>query len=127
MKRLLLMIIFVFVGIAAWRIGDSLSSDAVGLAVGVVFGVMAGLPTALLVLAGNRRRGEDREERHAREVPAPYGYGGQPPVIVLAGSGLQPQASLPEQNSHQLGAGERAPRPERQFRFVGAPEGSNLD
>lgn len=34
-----------------------LSSDAIGMALGVFFGVFAGLPVTLLVLASGRRRG----------------------------------------------------------------------
>lgn len=59
----------------------SLSSDAIGMAVGVLFGVFAGVPTALLVLASNRRRefrddGDDGSERgdynpYSRRLYAP--------------------------------------------------------
>jgi len=42
------------VGVGAWQIGEKLSSDAVSMAVGVLFGILAGIPTALLVLVGNR-------------------------------------------------------------------------
>lgn len=66
-----------------------LSSDALGMAIGVMFGVLAGIPAALLVLATSRRRDRDDEydaDRHA--LPPPYGqvppYSYQPPVIVLA-------------------------------------------
>lgn len=67
-----------------------LSSDALGLAVGVMFGVLAGIPSALLVLASSRhqpRRPYDDdddddygEESLLRTWHQPY----QPPVIVLA-------------------------------------------
>lgn len=36
-------------------IGDKLSTDALGMAVGLVFGVIATIPAALLVLAASRR------------------------------------------------------------------------
>jgi len=56
MRRFIGLIALVFVGIIAWRIGESLSSDAISMAVGVLFGVLAGIPTALLVLVGGRRQ-----------------------------------------------------------------------
>lgn len=72
----------------------SLSSDALAMAVGLLFGVFAGVPTALLVLASNRRQGlqdDDDDEytpvqprRYRRlpgdDLPLPY----EPPVIVVA-------------------------------------------
>lgn len=75
----------------------SLSSDAIAMAVGLLFGVFAGIPTALLVLASNRRRslrdddddGDDDRygERYPRYPQLPgenprYPY--EPPIIVLA-------------------------------------------
>ena len=45
-----------FVGVLAWQIGSRLSTDAVGMAVGLIFGVLAGIPAALLVAASGRRR-----------------------------------------------------------------------
>lgn len=80
-----------------------LSSDALGMAVGVVFGVLAGVPSALLVLASSRRQEDDddlkewgnvdgfrewqRQQQGERALP-PYPY--QPPVIVLAAPVEQP-------------------------------------
>ncbi|MBW7883287.1 MAG: hypothetical protein H3C34_11750 [Caldilineaceae bacterium] len=97
MKRLLILAALVGFGLFAWQIGSRLSPDAIGLAIGVVFGVLAGIPAALLVLASGRRRAEREEEEaaHARRQRAyamqPYGSP-QPPVIVLAAPPVQ-QAS----------------------------------
>jgi hypothetical protein len=104
MKRWIGLALLVFVGTAGWRIGDALSPDALSMAVGVLFGVMAGVPTALLVMAGGRRRSSDErmEESHSRRqqaLPMPvhgqmnlgqmhaWGmpYAQQPPVIIVGG------------------------------------------
>src|SRR4051812_12305501 len=110
MKRWMALALLIFVGAAGWRIGGSLSPDALSMAVGVLFGVMASVPTALLVMAGNRRRSSEArtEEISRRELQGPvmrmhsqqYGqqYGQaypqinqwgmpaqQPPIIVIAG------------------------------------------
>jgi hypothetical protein len=53
MSKIILVAILCFVGLVAWKIGNALSSDAISMAVGVVFGVMAGLPTAILCLDRN--------------------------------------------------------------------------
>ncbi len=68
MKRWMGLALLVFVGSAGWRIGEALSPDALSMAVGVLFGVLAGVPTALLVMAGSRRRNDDArgEERRPR-------------------------------------------------------------
>ncbi len=64
------------VGATVWQIGSRLSSDAIGMGVGVLFGIMAGLPTALLVLATGRRRDSD----HRPQAPAA-------PTILMIGNG----------------------------------------
>ena len=85
MKRFLALCILVFVGVATWIIGSKLSADAIGMGVGVLFGVMAGIPTALLLLASNRR--VDTKRRY--DAPPPR-YPSHAPVIVLAGGTNQP-------------------------------------
>ena len=142
----------IFVGIAAWRIAGQLSADALGMAVGVLFGVMAGVPTALMVMASGRRRAAEEEEAPARRRqqqphgmqqhpgfgPGGYGPGGypqggyapQPPVIVLAGPGMgQPgyPQGYPQGYGDPYGQQRRAlPAPEavdvRQFKVVGEKE-----
>lgn len=49
-------------GVLTWQIGGRLSMDAVGMGVGLVFGVLAGFPAALLVLATSRRAWSDESE-----------------------------------------------------------------
>lgn len=96
MKILIGVMVAAVVGLA-WFMMSRLSSDALGMAVGVVFGVLAGIPSALLVLASSRhqpRRPYDDddddygEEALLRSWHLPY----QPPVIVLAA----PQEQQPQ-------------------------------
>lgn len=137
MKQYLALAGLVFVGVAAWRIAGTLSADALGMAVGVLFGVIAGLPAALLVMASGRRRDLEHEtgiERRRGAHPGAHGgaYGAypagyapayaQPPVIVLAGAPqTQPGYGDPFQARHALPA-----PPEtvdvRQFKVVGEKE-----
>jgi hypothetical protein len=128
MKRWLGLALLVFVGTAGWRIGDTLSPDALSMAVGVLFGVMAGVPTALLVMAGGRQRKAEMEmdvasQRAQQGSPLPMNawgapYAQQPPIILIAGpqgfggslqptpanSGRQPQERL---TRHFTVVGER--------------------
>ena len=70
-----------FVGLGAWWVGSKLSSDAIGLALGVIFGTMASLPGAVLVLVARRREAERPPQQWQAQQP-------QPPVIVITGSTL---------------------------------------
>ena len=62
MRRLIGLAALVFVGVLAWRVGDMLSTDAIGMAVGMTLGVLAGVPTAALVLLARRRDDEDKDD-----------------------------------------------------------------
>lgn len=98
MKQLAVLTLLVFCGIAAWLFASRLSADALGMAVGLLFGVLAGVPTALLVLAANRRRApvdDDDDEQDPRARYAPQGFQHalpyQPPVVVVTGGQAAPQ------------------------------------
>ncbi len=124
MKKFVVLSLLVFVGVSAWSVGSRLSSDALSMGVGILFGVLAGLPTALLVLASNRRREEPTEpssrggrgRQQQAMLPPGYGYPPQqqqPPVIVLAGGPMQ-QPGYP-QGYGQPTPGQYAPQ------MLGAP------
>lgn len=131
MKAFFALVMLTFIGLAGWRIGGQLSSDAVGMALGILFGIMAGLPTALILLAARRRDdddGYDRRGRGRQQLPAhgyasPYGAPGyQPPVIVVTGNG----GALPNQQPGGMGQQRpglpgpaEMPVEARQFRVVG--------
>ena len=57
MTRIIIVVCAGLLALVLWRITKNISSDALGLAIGVVFGVIAGFPTAVLVLYGNRQPG----------------------------------------------------------------------
>ena len=96
MKQLAVVTALMIAGVLAWLFASRLSADALGMAVGLLFGVLAGVPTALLVLASSRRRQHEDDEDEDEAAPQGYGQSGygqrafgqpypyQPPVIVLA-------------------------------------------
>lgn len=67
-----------------WFIGTQLSSDAIGIVVGFVFGVLAGIPSSLLILAAGRRDSR-------RDQPA---YPQQPPIMIYGGGYQDQQPSF---------------------------------
>jgi hypothetical protein len=107
MKKLIILGFLTFVAVAGWRIAERLSPDALGMLLGVVFGILAGAPAALLVLASSRRRDESPDESRmmVRSRGTPYGseYAGLPqhaPVIILAGNGMPVQMAGQQQTMY---------------------------
>jgi hypothetical protein len=132
MKKLVIMLAIVILAGFAWLIADRLSPDAVGMALGMLFGVLAGVPTALLMMASNRRRYEEDEEEDGRMPAKGYGqygigpYGQQAPVIVLTApqyqqpptidaAGYPTRPALPGPSANYIPNA-------RQFRLVGEKE-----
>ena len=75
MKRMMVSAALIFSGVALWRLGSLLSADAIGLAVGVLLGMLAGIPVSLLVLVSSRRR-EERGRAAGRPLRQPAAAGG---------------------------------------------------
>lgn len=83
-----------FAGMMVWRISERLSMDAIGMALGVLFGVLAGIPVALLVVAAQRR--PTYEERPPATPQRNNHRLSAPPIIVLTGANYA--GTLPNQN-----------------------------
>ena len=77
LRPLVALLAFAFMVSLAVVIGTRMSSDALGVLVGVVAGVAASIPTALLLVAVTRRR----EERYAQRYDESRAH--SPPVIVV--------------------------------------------
>lgn len=125
MKRIVILALLVFVGVAGWRAGGVLSADAMGLALGVVLGMIAGLPIALLMLAASRRAGAEQSLPAPRSAPPQAGaHSGQPPIIVLSPPAYGPPGQSVAGHPAQLTGGypgwpQQNQRPERSFTIVG--------
>ena len=55
MKHLPAAIFLIVVAIVGWKIGSVLSRDALSMALGVIFGMMAGIPAALIAVSLKRQ------------------------------------------------------------------------
>lgn len=126
MKRLIGLMALLFGGMVAWRILDNLSSDAIGMGIGVIFGMLAGIPMVLLLLAANRRQTERREPRPAEFGMSYPQYTPQPPVIIMTAPSAnqagnwapsQPALEAPTKSEWENAA------PARRYRIVGEQEG----
>ena len=89
----------------AWRISELLSPDAIGMALGMMFGVLAGLPAAALVLVASRQRapyyGDDYEPPTIDVQPTAYAED-VTPYTHLFRRAVNLQPLLPRQNPDEV-------------------------
>lgn len=72
MKKFLIGSAILLAALAAWRISEHMSSDAISMGIGVVLGVFAGVPAALILMLGSRSRREHQTNENAQEQHAHY-------------------------------------------------------
>jgi hypothetical protein len=103
----------VFAVTLAIIVGKQMTTEAMAVVIGVVCGVLAGIPTSVLLLVAlNRRDSLRSREQAARQAPANY-----PPVVVIQGG-----AQLPAMQGGYWPAPNAAPLVSRQFHVVGDEE-----
>lgn len=88
-RRTLALALIAFTVSVGIVVGNRLSAEAMAVIVGVVCGVFAGVPTALLLLIVARRMNDQRRERSVRPQT------NYPPVIVISPNSGQRQAPDP--------------------------------
>lgn len=110
-KRIATLLALAFVIALAIVIGTRLSSDAIAVLVGVLAGVAASIPTALLLIVVTRRRGADDEDDYYEDRRRE----GPPVIVVAPGSAphVLPQYVGNPQAQLTAGAGRR------RFRVMG--------
>ncbi len=128
MRRLIGVTILVAGVVLAVTVGQRMSTDAMAVAIGVVFGVAASIPTSLLVVAATRSRREEgyRPPRDELRSPPPA------PQIYVVNPGTQPgQGNLPWLANGMQGQWPGVPgsnglyaagQPARRFKVVGEDE-----
>jgi hypothetical protein len=122
MKQVVMFVMIVVGSVAVWRLGGQLSADAVGLALGVLLGVLASIPASLLILASSRRQDERVDDARRAEPPQErMALYQQPPVIVLTGQGSPPPAPQLPMPAPPI-QGWSGARGARQFKIVGEEE-----
>lgn len=115
-KRVLLVLGLVFVIALAVVVGKRMSTEALAVVVGVVCGVVASVPTSLLLLLvlnrreerGDARAGRSRDERQA------------PPVVVIQGGTSQALPAGPQ--AGYWPAPFSGPMVDRKFQIVGGDD-----
>jgi hypothetical protein len=102
-----------FVIALAVIVGKKMSADAMAVVVGVVCGVVASIPTAILLLVMSARR--DRQQPQ----PPTTRSGSYPPVVVIQGGATQ---ALPPGQAGYWPAPPPGPVSDRQFHVVGGED-----
>jgi len=113
-KRVLAAVGLVFAAVLAVIVGQRMSTDAMAVVIGVIFGVAASIPTSLLVVGVTRRA----QERGMTEERRQYRERAQPPVIVVSPSGSNASPWFSPFQSPALPPGLHG-EPTRSFRVVG--------
>ena len=88
MKKVATVALIAFAVTLAVIIGQRMSTDAMAVVIGVACGVLASIPTSLLILAVSGRQGGRRE----REVRQQRNY---PPVVIVNPGNNQPRYLQP--------------------------------
>ena len=88
MKKVATVALIAFAVTLAVIIGQRMSTDAMAVVIGVACGVLASIPTSLLILAVSGRQGGRRE----REVQQQRDY---PPVVIVNPGNDQPRYLQP--------------------------------
>jgi len=116
MRSVISLALLALLALLAWQVGSRLSTDAVGMGVGLVFGVMAGVPVALLIsLAGGAGRlGESPDDAYARGFAA----GVQAEQLEMLRLGTKPAWMVEAQPSDGYRAAHRLALPVTERRFL---------
>ena len=114
MRRVIAVAIIAFTVTLGIVVGSRLSSEAMAVVVGTMCGVLAGIPTSVLLLIVMRRLREEPAQQPQPRQPA------YPPVIVINPNAGQPN-QLPNPFYDPPG-GRPAGYLPREFRIVGEEE-----
>ncbi len=107
MKKVATVAFIAFAVTLAVIIGQRMSTDAMAVVIGVACGVLASIPTSLLILAVSGRQG-GRGEQEVQQRRGDY-----PPVVIVNPGNNQPRYLQPPFQAPPIQGQER------QFRVIG--------
>lgn len=74
MGKALGIVAILMVSLGGYGLSQRLSADALSMAIGVLFGVLAGVPTALLMMASGSRRNDEPSDYWRRQAIEAQSY-----------------------------------------------------
>lgn len=113
LKRLMVMGGILAAIVLAVVVGKKMSAEAMAVVIGVVCGVLAAIPTSLLLLTAMTRQDRQRAEYRGRQTRAE----GYPPVVVIQGGSSQALPTGPQAGYWPAPA--PGPSARREFNIVG--------
>jgi hypothetical protein len=116
MRQTVTVVGLVFVVALAVVVGRQMSTEAMAVVIGVVCGVVASIPTSVLLLAALTRRERARVEEEGRQGS----HDSAPPVVVIQGGGSPGLPMIPPSGYWPMPTHE--PAAEREFRIVGGDD-----
>ncbi len=114
-KQAVILLSLSFVIVLAVVVARQMSTEAMAVVIGIVCGVLSGIPTSVLVLVAMNRR--DSKAEVVRRQAAQSAY---PPVVVVQGGA--PQAFPPMLQGGYWPSPMPSPSAERHFHVVGGDE-----
>lgn len=116
-KQAIILLSLCFVVVLAAVVARQMSTEAMAVVIGIVCGVLSGIPTSVLLLVALNRRDSSRADLMRRQTAQPN----FPPVVVV-------QGGMPQGFPHMLQQGGYWPAPvpgpatNRHFNIVGGDE-----
>ena len=97
------LVVAAIVGVVAgvfWVLSRTLSSDAVAMSLGVMFGILAGIPTALLAMASGNDARRREAEREVERLQDELGRQRADRIMIIDGQLNDPAQRLPARRNH---------------------------
>lgn len=107
-------------------IGLRMSSEAMAVVIGVIFGVAASIPTSLLIMAVTWRR-EQKALGNTNSAARRLAREALPPSVVIVNPGGVTSGNPYRQPAYLPQPDVQWGQPQRQFRVVGEPDEVSLD
>lgn len=117
MKKFIYAVGVAFTVALAVVIGVRLSPDAMAVIIGIICGVLASIPTSVILVWALRQR-----DKQAEVEMSPGRYGNYPPVVVVNGQGTNGYG----QPSPQPALTAAAPPGSRDFKVIGQENTENV-
>jgi hypothetical protein len=104
MRWIFLVALMIGFSAMVFRVFQTMSSDAIGLIIGVLLGVLASIPVALLIFAAQRSATirDQRMQQQYREPRQQREYTGTRPMVIMMPDGRQQQQPQQPQPWHTM-------------------------
>jgi hypothetical protein len=70
MKKFIAISALLLIAVGGWQLGASMSTDALGMALGIILGMMAGIPSALIAIVATKNNEQRIRHEYTHRVIA---------------------------------------------------------